>query len=77
MGTGFAHGELLFTDRDGDKMYWTYEGKAGKSIWSGPSTFVRGTGKFEGMKGESTWTSFYPAPNQTYVDWDGEIEFPR
>ena len=21
-GTGFGHGALLFTDRDGDKMYW-------------------------------------------------------
>ena len=77
MGTGFAHGELLFTDRDGDKMYWTYEGKAVKGIWSGPSTFVKGTGKFEGMQGKSSWFQVVVGPNLSYVDWDGEIELPR
>jgi hypothetical protein len=76
-GTGFGHGELLFTDRNGDKVYWTWEGKAVKGIWSGPATCVGGTGKFKGMKGESTWSEVVVGPNLSYVDWDGEIELPR
>jgi len=73
-GTGFNHGVIQFTDRDGDKMYWSFEGKTVKGSSSGPMTFVRGTGKFEGLKAKATWSSVTVAPNQFYVDWDGEME---
>ncbi len=76
-GTGVGHGENVWTDRDGDKMYWAWEGKAEKGFYSGQDTFMRGTGKFEGMKGKGTWTSFMPAPNQSYVNREGEIELQR
>jgi len=76
-GTGFNHGEIQFTDRDGDKTYWSFEGKAVKGRFSGPMTFVRGTGKFEGLKAKATWSSVTVAPNQFYADWDGEMELPR
>jgi hypothetical protein len=76
-GTGFGHGETFFTDRDGDKMYWAWEGKAVKGIWSGRDTLVRATGKFKGMKGEGTFLAVDVAPNQFYVDRQGEIELPR
>jgi len=76
-GTGFNHGEIQFTDRDGDKTYWSFEGKAVKGSWSGPMTFVRGTGKFEGLKAKATWSTVTVAPNQFYADWDGEMELPR
>jgi hypothetical protein len=73
-GIGFGHGEILFTDRDGHKMYCTWEGKGEKGIWSGPGTIARGTGKFEGVKGKATWSTFLVAPNQFYADWEGEME---
>ena len=76
-GTGFNHGVIQFTDRDGDKTYWSIEGKAVKGSWSGPGTFVRGTGKFEGLKAKATWSTVTVAPNQFYADWDGEMELPR
>ena len=76
-GTGFGHGVILFTDRDGDKMYWAYEGKGENGPWSGPATAVRGTGKFEGLKGKATWFEVDVAPNQFYVDWEGEMELPK
>ena len=77
MGTGFGHGEMLFTDRDGDKMYWAWESKREKGFSSGPATIVRGTGKFEGMKGKAIYSSFSVDPNLSYVDWEGEMELPR
>jgi len=73
-GTGFNHGEIHFTDRDGDKTYWSFEGKGVKGRFSGPMTFVRGTGKFEGLKAKATWSTVTVAPNQFYADWDGEME---
>ena len=76
-GTGFGHGVILFTDRDGDKMCWAYEGKGENGSWSGPATAVRGTGKFEGLKGKATWVQGVVAPNQSYVDWEGEMDLPR
>ena len=76
-GTGFGHGVILFTDRDGDKMYWAWESKMEKGISSGPITVLRGTGKFEGLKGKGTWSAVTVAPNQFYVDWEGELELPR
>jgi len=76
-GTASGGGAIECTDRDGDKIYWTWEGKAVKGTWSGPATILRGTGKFEGVKGKITWVSFNVAPNQFYVDWEGELERPR
>lgn len=76
-GTGFGHGTILLTNRDGDKIYCTWEGKGEKGLWSGPASIVRGTGKFEGVTGKAVWSSVNVAPNQMYVDWEGEIELPR
>jgi len=76
-GTGSGHGVVECTDRDGDKIYTTFEGKGVKGVWSGPWVFVRGTGKFEGLKGKATWSTIRVAPNQSYVDWEGELEWPR
>jgi hypothetical protein len=76
-GTGFNHGVIEFTDRDGDKTYWSFEGKGEKGIFSGPITSVRETGKFEGLKAKATWSSVFVTPNQFYADWDGEMELPR
>ncbi len=76
-GPGSGHGVIECTDRDGDKIYWTWEGKAVKGLWSGPMTVVRGTGKFEGLKGKATWSTVPVAPNQSYVDWEGDMDLPR
>jgi len=76
-GTGSGGGAFELTDRDGDKIYWAWEAKVVKGVWSGPITVIRGTGKFEGLKGKATWISYQVAPNQNYCDWDGELEWPR
>ena len=77
-GIGSGHGVIECTDRDGDKIYTTYEAKGVKGLWSGPWDFVRGTGKFEGLKGKATWSNVpNVAPNQNYSDCEGELEWPR
>jgi hypothetical protein len=76
-GIGSAHGVNEWTDRDGDKIYWAWEGKGTKEFWSGPITIVRGTGKFQGLKGHAIWTYYGVAPNQAYADWEGEVQFSR
>jgi hypothetical protein len=76
-GTGPGHGVIEWTDRDGDKIYWAWTGQGGKDAWFGPATLERGTGKFERLKGKATWTYYDVAPNQSYADWNVELELPR
>ncbi len=64
-------------DRDGDKIYMTWEGRLGKKGVEGTLIFVKGTGKFEGIKGKASWLGVLVAPNQAYNDFEGEIEWPR
>ena len=80
--TGSSHGYQESTDRDGDKIYFRYEGRRLKgklwgSAWEGKSTILRGTGKYEGIKGEGTWSSYLIAPMQQYTDWELDVELPR
>ena len=70
------------TDRDGDKIYYRGEGtrlkgKFWTSVWEGKTTILRGTGKYEGIKGEERWSSYLIAPMQHYSDWEIEVELPR
>ena len=80
--TGFAHGYLVGTDPDVDKIYHRYESKLIKGkwarTWNTKFAFLRGTGKYEGIKdGGGTASAYEVAPNQSYEDWELEVEFPR
>jgi hypothetical protein len=44
-------GTCVETDADGDKIYMTYTGPE-----SGPVTLIGGSGKYENISGEGTWT---------------------
>jgi len=80
LGSGHGYGETI--DRDGDKCYWTWEGKGlkggkfGTGYWAGTFTFVKGTGKFEGIQGKGTFQT-YTIGGQAYADWEAEVELPR
>ncbi len=79
---GSNHGYQESTDRDGNKIYYRFEGsrlkgKFGGSVWEGKSTILRGTGKYEGIKGEGTWSSYMKSSTQFYSDWEMEVELPR
>ena len=73
-GEGVGHGRILFTDQDGHKMYWSWEGKGEKGKWSLLMNFLRGTGKFDGFKGKAMVSTTSVSPNQFYADWEGEME---
>ena len=76
-GQGFVQGYGSVTDKDGDKQFRTHEGKpVGKGHWKGTWTCVKGTGKYEGIKGGGTWDSYSLAPQQSYVEVEGEMEMP-
>jgi len=65
------------TDKDGDKTVRKYEGKAvGKGHSEGVWTFVKGTGKHEGIKGGGTFSSYSLSPEQSYWEAEGEVERP-
>ena len=76
-GVGSGNGYGTTTDKAGDKIYWTWEGKnVGKGTWEGTWANTTGTGKFAGIKGKGTFTSYTVAPQQSYSDWEGEEELP-
>jgi hypothetical protein len=80
--TGFGHAYDEGTDRDGDKIYYRSEirrlkGKFREGAWEVKSIILRGTGKYEGIKGEGTSSAYEIAPMQLYEDWEMEVEFPR
>ncbi|MGD0623149.1 MAG: hypothetical protein ABSB32_00350 [Thermodesulfobacteriota bacterium] len=80
--SGFQHGYMESTDRDGDKIYYRWEarrikGKLWGSEYEGQSTILRGTGKYEGIQGKGTYSLYLIAPMQSYTDWEMEVELPR
>ena len=62
------------------KFGFTPAGRKGKSVkkghWEGKWTIVKGTGKFQGIIGGGTYSSYMLAPGQSYSEWEGEIEMP-
>jgi hypothetical protein len=76
-GEMFGHGYGVETDKDGDKTISAWEGKPiAEGQWKGTWTFKKGTGKYEGVKGSGTWTSYNLAPQQSYVEVEGVMETP-
>lgn len=78
-GVGSGYGYAVLTDRDGDKVYARWEGKRieGDAHSRGTGTILKGTGKWTGIHGETTWVSTYVAPGQSFTDQEWDIELPR
>ena len=77
-GQGTVSGYGWSVDKDGDRIIRTIEGKpAGKALWSGTFKYIRGTGKYEGIKGIGTWDSYSMGQGEpAYVEVEGEVEMP-
>jgi hypothetical protein len=78
-GVGSAQGYGDGTDKEGNKCYYTWEGKcvkAGKP-WEGVWTIVKGTGKLEGITGKGTWVNYNLGGGWGYDDSEFEAELPR
>jgi len=73
-----GYGYEYVTDPDGDRYYYRWEGKSPrKNYWEGTYTMLKGTGKFEGIRGKGTWTVHVVAPGQWYSDEEWDIDLPR
>jgi hypothetical protein len=77
-GQGTLQGYGIDTFPNGDKVTGTHEGKiVGKGHWKGTWTYVKGTGKHEGIKGAGTWDSYPMGQGQpSYMEVEGEVEVP-
>jgi len=66
-------------DKDGDKMMRVHEGgPVGENHWRGTWKYVKGTGKYEGIKGGGTWDSYSMGPQQpSYLEVEGDVEMPK
>jgi len=78
-GVGSGHGYFVSTDKDGDMIYATWEGKMTNGVWkSGTLRISNGTGKYVGIKGRGTWwDSTYVTPKVSHCPWEAEVELPR
>jgi hypothetical protein len=72
-------GHAWSVDKDGDKMMRVHEGVAvGNGHWKGTWKYVKGTGKYEGVKGSGNWDSYSMGPEQpSYVEVEGDVEMPE
>ena len=76
-GQGSGHGYGVSYLKDGAKTFRTWEGKSvGEGHWKGTYSLIKGTGKYEGIKGGGTWDSYSLAPQQSYLEVEGEEEMP-
>ncbi len=77
-GQGSIKGYGVTTDPNGDKSVRTHEGKTvGKGHWKGTWSYIKGTGKYEGIKGGGTWDSYSLAPQMSYIEVEGEVDMPK
>ena len=76
-GQGSGHGYGVNFYKDGAKTFRTWEGKSvGEGHWRGTYSLIKGTRKYEGVKGGGTWNSYSLAPQQSYLEVEGETEIP-
>jgi len=78
IGQAILRGYGWTADKDGDKIFREHEGKpVGKDHWRGTFRYVKGTGKYEGIKGTGTWDSYSMGQGQpSYMEVEAEVEMP-
>ena len=76
-GIGSAHFYDEWIDRDGDKFCTKSAGTMKAGGPGGTLTITRGTGKYEGIRGEAAWENHPAGPDQSYSDLEMEVELPR
>jgi hypothetical protein len=76
-GDGVTHGVTEIADKEGHKIYSKWEGtKRAGDAWKGTWVLIKGTGKYEGIKGKGTWMTTELSPTDSYDDSEGEWELP-
>ena len=76
-GVTFGHGYEEVTDQDGNKYFSRWKGKAtGENTWEGTYVILKGTGRYEGIKGKGKWPLLSVSPDQFFTDEEWDIELP-
>jgi len=83
-GEATVRGYTQYTFPDGSTYTSKWEGKnmgagrgtAGSASSEGSWTFIKGTGRFEGIQGEGTYKSYILVPGQWYSDIEGQYTLP-
>ena len=83
-GAGTFQGYTQTTYPDGSTITAKFEGKStgggagttGTATSAGTWTYVKGTGKFQGVQGRGTFKSYVLGPSQFYSDNEGEYTLP-
>ena len=83
-GAGTFQGYTHTTYSDGSTTTSKFEGKStgagvgltGIASAEGTFTYVKGTGRFQGIQGRGTFKSYTVAPGQSYSDVQGEYTLP-
>ncbi len=76
-GEGTGQGYTQCTYPDGSTTTSKWEGKVGASgVAEGTWTWIKRTGKFEGIQGAGTYKSYNMGPGQWYSNGEGEETLP-
>lgn len=77
-GQGSVKGYGVSEYMNGDITTRKYKGRSvGKNHWKGTWTFVKGTGKYDGVEGGGTWDSYSMGRGKpSYIEVEGEMELP-
>ena len=74
-GEGTCQGFTQYSFPDGSTFTQKWEGKIGARS-EGTWTFIKGTGKFNGIQGKGTWKAYMMSPERWYSDGVGEYTLP-
>ncbi len=73
-GEMMSQGYVQYTYPDGSTTVQKWESKPGNPL--GTWSYLKGTGKFEGIQGGGTFTFAMVAPDRWYTDIEGEYTLP-
>jgi hypothetical protein len=77
-GQGTLKGYGVSTYPNGDKIFRRHEGKTvGKGHWKGTYSYIKGTGKYERVKGKGIWDAYSLAPQMSYMEVEGKLDMPK
>jgi hypothetical protein len=74
--TNQGYNQHTFPDGSTTVHKWDGNNKGKGASAEGTWTYIKGTGKFEGIQGGGTWKSYPMAPDQWYTDVEGEYTLP-
>jgi hypothetical protein len=71
-----GQGYCLYTYPDGSTTIHKWESKVREGRKEGTWTYIKGTGRFEGIQGGGTFTWTMVGPDRWYTDIEGEYTLP-